>query len=155
MAVDHAQRARWVSRVLRLRQAGLPFSLKDVQATATDITPDARVDEPHSIGGEGHPLTGIIGSFNDLGDDDKYIEKLFDMDIDELIDESRKETTTAHEQMVADGFMEQADVDACYDSQDEDETVYVEQAEEKLSTGDWPVPHRLGHGYAMTQEVDA
>jgi hypothetical protein len=163
MAVDHAQRARWVSRVLRLREAGLTnLGLEDVQGAVERVPPETSAlehelgigtEDAHVIGASGHPLAGIISTFNDLDGDDTFVAKLFDMSVDELIEKWRDETATAHEQMVADGAMDQADVDACYESQNADEALAVEQYDEMTDTGSWPEPHRLGHGYAMRQEA--
>jgi len=174
MAVDHAQRARWASRVLRLRQAGLGLGLDDVQSTAGAVeksNPETaalerelgvgEVDQ-HVIGASGHPLTALVASFADLEGDDNYVIKLFDMDIDALVEESRKETGAAHEQMVSHVdqlkpgtiAMSQGDVDDCYSSQDEDELAYLDGVEEMQGTGAWPDAHRLGHGHAMQQEVN-
>lgn len=154
MAVDHAQRARWASRVLRLRQAGLSFKLEDVVETGRGLKVDEELDT-HVIGaGDQHPLGPLMRSFSDLGGDDKYVNALFDMSIDSLIEEWRNETSSAHDQMVANGDITQDEVNDTYASQDQDEEDYRDDAESMLDTGDWPVPHRLGHGYAMTQEAD-
>lgn len=175
MAVDHTQRARWAHRVLRLREGGVNLSLDDVQSTAGAVerTPDPDVQrlenelgvgevDAHVVGAAGHPLTGLFRSFADLGDDDNYIGKLFEMDVDELLEAWRKETTEAHEQIVShiDQLpkhtiaMSRNELNAAYDSQDDDEGFYDEQAEEMTGTGAWPDPHRLGHGFAMQKEAD-
>lgn len=151
MAVDHAERARWASRVLRIRQAGLSLPLADIQSTAGEM-PDPEEADEHTIGAPGHPLAGVMLTFRDLNGEDNYVSKLFDMDVDELVEEWRKETGNAHEQMVGDGAMTRKELDACYASQEEDEETYHMQAEDMQSRGSWPEPHRLGHGEAMRRE---
>lgn len=171
MAVDHAVRARWASRVLRLRQGGLAFSLDDVQATAGAVEepPSREVkdleetlgvgdEDQHVIGAAGHPLSGLIRSFTDLDGEDNYVGKLFDMEVDELVEEWRKETGEAHKQMTSGAEvnampMTKAELDDCYKSQERDEALYEDQVDEMQETGFWPDPHRLGHGVAMQREV--